>query len=145
MALRFDLSNPNWQTQYNMQQAYGKAPTASDIGQTLGMGLRELGDRYQRTSSPLGKAWQQELAKKDYKPGEMPDFEEFKQKFRADKRAGAREDFQAAIGRDYEKSNLLKMFFDKEKGRTREDIISGFGGYDDLSLADKQKISQDVY
>ena len=84
MALRFDLSNPNWQTQYNMQQAYGNAPTPSDIGQTLGMGLQELGDRYQRTSSPLGKAWQQELAKKDYKPGEMPDFDEFTQKFRAE-------------------------------------------------------------
>jgi hypothetical protein len=145
MALRFDLSNPNWQTQYNMQQAYSGAPTASDIGQTLGMGLRGIGEKYERTMSPLGKAWQKEIAGKDYKPGEMPDFYDFKQKFRAERAEDARKDFQEAIGRDYDKKPLLKMFFDKEAGKEREKVIEGFGGYEGLSDAQRDVLREEYY
>jgi hypothetical protein len=142
MALKFDMSNPQWQQQYGNQLYGGGAPDYAQMGEAIGMGAGLLGKAMHKKFAPAGKAYEEYRLSGDFPEGELPkSYEAWKATDWKDQRL---EERAKRFGPKYEGSPLLKMFFDKEAGKKKEDIIAGFGGYGGLDESQKTQL-EDQY
>ena len=129
MALKFDMSNPQWQQQYGSQMYGGGAPNYTEMGEAIGMGAGLLGKAMHRNIAPAGRAYEEYRHGGGFKEGELPkSYEAWKTTDWQDQKDANKlkrlEEREERFGPKYEASPLLKMFFDKESGKKKEEIIN---------------------
>ena len=125
MALKFDMSNPQWQQQYGNQLYGGGAPNYAEMGEAIGMGAGLLGQAMHRKFAPAGKAYEKYYYSGDRPEGELPkSYEAWKATDWQDQKAANKlkrlEERAERFGPKYESSPLLQMFFDKEAGESKK-------------------------